>query len=643
MDGNSHRALLALFLTLFLALPARSATLRVGQRVLARWNIANNHLLWYPATITSVSGHLVKLHYDDNTQGTLPAAAVVARSIATGDFLSTRSGPAVVTGVLSDGSVMARLLSSSQPLQVSRAEIRTILRSDHNLGVAPQLYPLAPGERVLAKWNVRSWYVGRVAQRVGEALWIQFDDGATKWLPADHAVRLSTLKAGSKVYGINAMEGQIVPATFLAAQTQTARIRFFDGRVATVPLAKLVVPVDLPGLDFSDPCRKTLPPAQDKRPHVKALRALLTKQLHFYSDTTARSSVATSPVLLELGFCHYLPSDGHLKPDWKPITAALANQVKTFLARELGRWTRVQVRVHPQPVRSAHTLAWHFANLRERQSWHTWQPTAACVNAVFPNGAVAGRHRVVVVLPNAPGISSDSSGVERGMGFVRMKGDWFARITVAGVRPAVFPQNTSFSQWIPNYLSTTIAHEVLHTIGIPHTDGDPWEVMNIGPWYPINRPEVHLAALHKLVLRSPFRHSLSLAQGLAAYLLDHRGQYLQVVATTQRADTRQRMIYAEGRGFFRLRPLFGCFAPGSRGRQGRRTHTGERVLCRAYLASLVDFLLEKHGVNQLLQLLSASDFSAVPLLAKSLGLSVGALESTWHRWLVSKIRPPKRI
>ncbi|MCA9519390.1 MAG: hypothetical protein KC609_00385, partial [Myxococcales bacterium] len=566
-----------------------------------------------------------------------PAAGVVPRRLRAGDFLATPSGPGVVSSILSDGSALAQLIGPSRPsVQVPPNRQRTILRTDHNLGVRRPTPVLAVGARVLAKWDARSWWVGRIKSRVGEALWIHFDDGSLKWIPADLAVPLATLKPGAQVYGVNAMEGQIIPATLLSLGDHDATIRFFDGRVGHAPLAKLLAPLDQVGLDFGDPCTNAPKPTTDVRPAAQILRRKLSSTLQFYSESSSRRQLQTSASHLELGFCYYLPQDRRPRSDWQAITRALAAQVKGFLERELGRFTRVTLRIHPVPVQSAYTLAWHKANLREKHAWHYWVPTASCVNAVFGDGVKAGRHRVVVVLPDAPGISSDSSGVERGMGFVRMKGEWFARISASGVQPSRFSMSTSFSQWIPDYLSTTIAHEVLHTIGLPHTDGDPFEVMNIGPWYPITRKQVHIAAIHKMILRSPFRGSLSLAQGVAKYLVDPAASYLRVIRETRRADTRLRLLYALGPGFFRLTETFRCFAPGSRGRRGARTFTGERILCRAYLASFAQFLIERAGVAKLLTLSHTADVDVVRAAASLLQLTPATLERHWHAWLRKK-------
>lgn len=634
----SRLALGLALLVIALSTPLAAApTLTVGTRVLARWKIAANHLYWYPATVAEVRLPFVRLSYDDGSVGMLPAAAVIARTLRTGDFLATPSGPAVVQNILSDGSALAQLIGPSKlSVQVAPNRQRTLLRTDHNLGTKRSTTLLRAGDRVLAKWDARSWWVGRVKSHVGEALWIQFDDGSLKWIPDDLALPLGSLKAGAKVYGVNALEGQIIPARLVALEATTARVRFFDGRLDSIPLAKLVVPVDQVGLDFGDPCRSAPRPQSETRPAARELRRHLSKVLHFYSETAARLQLGTSAAHLELGFCHYLPSDRAPKSDWRAINRELATQVKRFLERELGGYTRIEVRVHPVPVQSPHTLAWHKANLREKHAWHFWAPTAACVGALFPHGVKAGRHRVVVVIPDAPGISSDSSGVERGMGFVRMKGDWFAGISATGVRPTSFPANTSFSQWIPNYLSTTIAHEVLHTIGLPHTDGDPFDVMNIGPWFPITRKEVHVAEIHKLVLRSPFRNSLSLAQGVAKFLVDPGARYLRTIRATPRGDTRVRLIYASGPGFFRLAPTLACFAAGSRGRRGVRTFTGERILCRAYLASFVQFYIERFGVAKLLALVGVSDAMALLSAAKGASLTPEGLERAWHQWLRQK-------
>ncbi|MCA9521634.1 MAG: hypothetical protein KC609_11705, partial [Myxococcales bacterium] len=70
VEGRWRRSWLVWWI-LCLALPiaADAAPLRVGQRVLARWKIGENHLYWYPATIASIFGGYVVLAYDDGSNG----------------------------------------------------------------------------------------------------------------------------------------------------------------------------------------------------------------------------------------------------------------------------------------------------------------------------------------------------------------------------------------------------------------------------------------------------------------------------------------------------------------------------------------------------------------------------------------------
>lgn len=616
--------------------PAQPPALPVHTRILARRELplrVDHGVAW----VLSSEDLRFRVRFASGGPMLIPRAAVVptrgapTETFVPGDLVFHR-GKAMVFARNHDRlhAFVRELDEPSRTHRVRVAYLAGIMRTDRFLHRRLDATTLRAGDRVLAKWDARSWWVGTVARRQGEALLVRYDDHSTKWLPLDFAIRLSRVRPGVPVMGVNKRDGQPVPGTLLAITPKTADIRYFDGRVETIPLSRLAAFVDQLGLDYGDPCKRH--PGPDPRLAARTLRSWLTPRIHYYVPA-ASPAVATSPTQLELAFVLYSPSDRQPRRDWKRLLELLAEQVRSFLQLELPG-VKVDARVHAQPVVSTHTLTWLKTNLRESDAWHVWQPTGESVRQVFPNGPVAGRHRVVVVIPDAPGISTDSSGVERQLGFVRANGSWFEKLTEAGLLAVTkgTVARTSFHQWREDFLATTLAHEVLHTIGLPHTDGDPWSVMNIGPWYPITRPEIHIAAHHKLMLRSPFS-SHALSQGYAEFLINRDATYLDAISQRYRLDTGLALHYGAGPGHFHLGNTMGAFAPNARLVRGERVHTGERAIVRAYLASFIHFYVDTFGAAALKSLLAVPNNKVREAAARAAGTSRALLEKRWHRWL----------
>lgn len=632
MNRNRRAAVLpALFLLSFPPAWGSTARQEPGTAVLARRDIAGE-FHYFPATFERSDGDRARVLYLDGGRATVPEAAIVWRSFEEGDFVVTPSGPARVVGPgRAAGNATVRVANIGGPdsaaREVAAGSLQAVLRTDRSVEPSGSCGASAPGARVLAKWDARSWWVATVDAVQGEAVQVTYDDGSVTWLPCNRVVPFD-VAAGDAVLGTGP-DGQPIPATVVAIDANSARLRFFDGSERDVSLGELLVFHDQVGLDFGDPCRDTAgePPTP---PHADTLRGWLTPKTHYYFPGTVDERYQTNPEHVELGFVLFLPSDRTAPEHALEIVEELAAQVAAFLERELVG-VRVTTRVHPEPVVGRHTLEWYRANLDEEDPWHVWRPTADAVRAVFPEGPKSGRHRVAVTIPDTPGISDDDSGNEDGMGFVRAHGDWFQGMTLAGVRSAAETVVTH-DQWRPDFLSATLAHEVLHTLGLPHTDGDPWSIMNLGPWFPIAREEVHVAELHKLVMRSPFR-SLSLSQGMAAYLLDPARRWLGAIRRHEEWDTRLRLVYADGTDRFDLRRTLASFGPESRGREGVRDDSGERALCRAHLAAFVAFYLEAFGPETLRRLFDVGDEACAEAAARAADLSVDELEGAWHAWL----------
>ena len=605
-----------------------------GTAVLARWQLPDR-FTYREATVREADKRYCEVKYRDGSRARLPTRAVlVDRGLRAGDLVIYGRIPYILVSLSADDALVHPVDAPTRKSKIPRDQISVLLRTDHNLAPWRDASHNKPGDRVLAKWDERAWWIGTVVARQGEAIAVRYDDGTKKWMPANHAIALSRLQPGMSVVGINKRDGQPMPGNLIRLEGSRATIGFFDGAVRTLPEKRVAAYVDQLGLDYGDPCKRL---GNDARPAAKTMRTWLTKQPHFYTRP-APASVATSLVQLELGFALYLPSDRNPRADWLSLMRLLASQVRWFLETEL-RGVSVTTVIHPRPVVSKHPLAWLQRNLRESDSWHVWQPSGDSVRAVFPDGAKAGRHRVVIVIPDAPGISADSSGVERGMGFVRARGRYFAELDEHGLYAVSKNRvkHTYFDQWRENYLATTLAHEVLHTIGLPHTDGDPWSVMNIGPWYPITRAEVHVAQHHKLILHSPFV-SPALSQGFAHYLMSPRAGYLRVIAQRKRLDVSTALRYGGGPGHFRLREILGAFDRGRRLYRGLRVNTGERAIVRAYLAALVQFVVDVYGTRVLHGLFATSSNDVADALARGAGVTAAVLEAKWHAWLDAHTR-----
>jgi len=622
------RLILIGVLLLLLAAPALG--LEVGRAVLARWNIPQD-LYYYPATVEKVRGLLVDVRYHDGSAAAVPAAAIMDRSLEVGDFVEGPAGPGRVIKVQGD-EIKVEALGNEGAVggesTVKRADLKCILRTDAGFAPAPAA-PLEAGARVLAKRDARGWWVATVRRTVGQAVEVVYDDGSRRWLPRNLVAEFD-LAPGAPVLGVNAADGQPAPARLRGLTGTQVKLEFFDGFTRNLDSGSLIQFRDQPGLDFGDPCPDQNEDGQDAIPHAETLRSWLSPRIHLYGY----ESGGTPLERIELGFALWLPRDRPPAEKWREMLTALARQVERFLERELQ--LELTLKIHPEPVRGSETLAWYRENLDEESDWHVWEPTRSAVARVFPDGPVPGRHRTVVVVPDAPGISADDSGVEKGMGFVRADGSWFSSMTLEGLLAINDdPGTTGHHQWEVDFLATTLAHETLHTIGLPHTDGDPWSVMNLGPWFPITRPEVHVAELHLLVLRSPFA-SLSLSQGFALYLLDPGRDYLDTIRAWKRGDPRWRLHYAHGADYFRLGEVLSSFGPDTRWRFGAREFTGERTICRAYLASFVAFLLETSGPKVLKSLAPATDADLADLIAVKAGKSLPSLEAAWHAWLAAQ-------
>jgi hypothetical protein len=636
---NRPRFSLVLGLPLFLLLPAAGPVFgqpepafKKGQEVLARWELRKDP--YYPAKVEEIRGDTLRVRYADGTAKLLSKAAVAPRGLRKGDYVRTPAGAGRVEEKQGE-TVRVFLLDSKAEKNFSVAKLSTLLSLDYLFGPSRGAQ-LKQGQKVLGKWGPRAWFPGVVSKSAGEALLVVFEDGSKKWIPRDLARPLD-LKQEDFLLAKNPRDRQVFPGVFLSKGKGKVRMRFFDGSEQEVSLGRISTFSDQVGIWPLCPCAKE---SEDKRKTTATLSSWLSPRLHFYNDTKNRSKVATKAEQVEIALALFSPKDRKLPGHWKEILELLAAQVQAFLKRELGAYASIKAYAHSKPVRGPRTLDWYKKNLNEKDDWDVWPLTGLSRAAVFPSGPKAGRHRVVVVLPDTPGISSDSSGVENGMGFVRMKGEWVEKLTVKGLERTSQGKvaETSFDKWDVSYLATTIAHEVLHTLGIPHTDGDPFSVMNLGAWYPIRNPRVHIAALHKLVLRSPFRSSLSLSQGFCWYLLDSKRGYLETISDSQEGGDRiLGLHYAGGSGFFRLGKLMESFGPTSLCRSSHRNYTGERAICRAYLASLVDFIQEKYGAKRLRQLFSVSDKGGGEQIANALKTTQSALEKEWHAWLAEKV------
>lgn len=609
-----------------------------GKMVLARWQLPER-FTHREAKVLEANPAVCTVQYLDGSSARVPTRALlVDRGLHPGDLVIHGRTPYVLVQLSANEAVVHPVGAPQRRLKVPRQQLSVLLRTDRNLAPWVDAADHKPGDRVLAKWDARAWWVGSVVARQADAIQVRYDDGTKKWMPANYAIKLSRLRPGMRVVGINQRDGQPMPGRLVRMQGARATIRFFDGAVRTLPVKRIAAYVDQIGLDYGDPCRRR---GGDTRPAAKRMRAWLTKQPHFYTRRDS-PSVTTSPARLELAFALYVPSDRGARADWRRLMGFLASQVRWFLETELPG-IAVTTRIHPEPVVSKHTLSWLEHNLRESDSWHVWQPSGQSVRAVFPDGAKPGRHRVVIVVPDAPGISADSSGVERSMGFVRARGAFFGKMDEHGLYAVAKNRatRTYFDQWHENYLATTLAHEVLHTIGLPHTDGDPWSVMNIGPWYPITRREVHIAEHHKLMLHSPFV-SPALSQGFSHYLLSPHAGYLKAIATRKRLDVSTALHYAGGPGHFGLREILLAFNKGGRLHRGLRVNTGERAIVRAYLAALVQFVVDVYGTPVLRGLFTARSTQVYGALARAAGTSNEALQTRWHAWLDVKLRGTHR-
>ena len=123
---------------------------------------------------------------------------------------------------------------------------------------------------------------------------------------------------------------------------------------------------------------------------------------------------------------------------------------------------------------------------------------------------------------------------------------------------------------------------------------------------------------------------------VAAYVTDPAKKYLRTIARRSRLDTRLALTYAGGPGHFNLRTLLKSYGPKTRNRFGARRDVGERAVCRAYLASLVHFVLERYGTTPLRKLFTAPDHAVAVRLAALVKTSVPALQRAWHQWLDKK-------
>ncbi len=607
-----------------------------GERVMARWNLVTDPC-FYPARVSSVENGMVSLVYDDGTVGSMTDAAVLRRDVQVGDFVFWGNNAAAVAGMGKDQKVSLRLLDLGDISGETTLDgVKFLLRPKGDLaGVIPDPREVL-GTKVFAKWNDQIWYPGEIDQTQGEALHVQFADGTDRWFSPEW-VRPFHVKTGDRVYVANPTDQQPFPGVVRKIGRSVVDVEFFDGSSVTVSEQSLLAFLDRPWIDESAGC-PCFPKNPEADPVVQELRSLLAPRLHFYTPDPESVESGISPETIEVGLVLFSPSDRVPPEDWRKKLTLVAQQVEDFLKRELSPWATVRVFVPEKPVRSLRNQEWYSQNLSESQAWHDWQPTGACLLRAFPDGPKAGAFRVVVVIPDAPGLCQDDSGFENGMGFVRTQGETFSGLTEEGLRMvASGVPPTSFKEWCPDFAASTMAHEIIHTLGVPHSDGDPFEIMNLGPWYPITRPEVHLGELHKIVLRSPFLNSLSLSQGFAGFLLDRKGEYLKTISCTGKADPDLRLRFGRGPGLFRLEETLEAFSPGSNARNVERLYAGERELCRAYLTSFIAFVLEKYGTPGVKCLLPVPEEDAAAFVASALKTTVSQLEKEWHEWIGARI------
>lgn len=614
------------FALLFTMLPPAASgaeDLKAGERVLALWK-PRSDAFHYPARVLKPGARWVDLAYDDGSRARVPRRYVRRRQLRPGDLVVDSKGPAVLTALKDGRAALLQDPFSRGSRSVAIAELKTLLAIPDRV---PKPEP-EPGDRVWAKWDRGAWYVGVLRRRQGEARLVVFLDGSLSWVPA-HALRPFSLKKGQAIKVTNITDGQAVDGRLLSfdLEAETASVAFFDGGRQTRPMSRLVAELDGPLVDPADGELTATP---------LAAWSLKRARLAY-----AEESEDAAPELgfVELGLAAFYPKDRKPRAGWSKVLEAYAAQSRAFLTRALGAEVKVKVRVHPRPLVGARDFAWYRRELRDSSPWLRWEPSARAARALFPAGPRPGGRCIVAVFPDLPGLSADESGVEGGFGFVRSAGDLLSRVDLRAAtgltkRP---PAETSFETWRPAYQATTLCHEALHTLGLPHADSKPWTIMNLGPWHPLTRSEVRLHPLHALLLRSPFKRSLSLSQAWAGHILDRERRYRDVLRGRRGYDSVFAMIYGEERGFLELDAVLRAFGPGTACRQGDRKDSGERRLLRAYLISVVDYVVEVHGAGKLAACFGATESTGLSSLARACGLDEKAFVEGWRSWLLSQL------
>ena len=243
MNRNRSAAiLLALFLLPFHTAWGSASGQEPGSAVLARRDIAAE-FHYYPATFEQSDGDRARVLYRDGGRATVPKAAIVWRSFEEGDFVMTAAGPARVVGPgRADRRATVRIAElgdgpDTATREVAADSLQAILRTDRAFAPSDSFRALVPGERVLAKWDAQAWWVATVDAVQGEAVQVAYDDGSRAWLPCNRVVPLG-LTAGDAVLGTG-LAGQPIPATVVAIDPTSARLRFFDGSERDVRAAVL--------------------------------------------------------------------------------------------------------------------------------------------------------------------------------------------------------------------------------------------------------------------------------------------------------------------------------------------------------------------------------------------------------------------
>jgi hypothetical protein len=215
-----------------IAVMASESVLAPGDRVFACWH----DLLWYPGIVLNVSGDQYHIVFDNGSQTMTPADRVRAMEFEVGDrvFARFKGGPEYFPGeITSRTGEMVHIQYDDGDEETT--SIRMVRLQRDEWFPPSEASNIHEGDRVLGCWFDSNWYPGVVLGVDGKRLHVLFDDGDQALLTADK-LRMLDIKEGDRVFCRYKGGPSYFPGTVTRKDGEVIHVNYDDGDEETTSL-----------------------------------------------------------------------------------------------------------------------------------------------------------------------------------------------------------------------------------------------------------------------------------------------------------------------------------------------------------------------------------------------------------------------